>query len=134
MKKIIKIALPFIFLGIASCSDFLDVVPDDTPVLDHAFSNRSVMEKFLFSCYAYLPDITDPFYYPAHFGNRSELWAIDSRLENTPAPQIANGYQNTNNPLLNYWAGKMGGKPMFEAILSLIHIYRHLEGERRESV
>lgn len=116
MKKIITIALSFIFLGIASCSDFLDVIPDDTPVLDHAFSNRSVMEKFLFSCYAYLPDVTDPFYYPAHFGNRSELWAIDSRLENTPAPQIASGYQNTNNPLLNYWAGKMGGKPMFEAI------------------
>ena len=116
MKKTIKIILLVVFLGTISCSDYLDVIPDDTPTLDHAFSNRSAMEKFLFSCYAYLPDITDPFYYPAHFTNRSELWAVDSRLENTPAGQIANGYQNTNNPLLNYWAGKMGGKPMFEAI------------------
>ena len=62
-KTIISLFLVFLMAG---CSDFLDVVPDNTPSLDDAFSNRAVMEKFMHSCYSYLPDPTDPIYYPAY--------------------------------------------------------------------
>ncbi len=102
---------------VAGCSDYLDVVPDDTPSLDDAFSNRAVMEKFLFSCYNYLPDPTDPLYYPAYFTSRDEFdWAFESRVRNSAAGLISLGLQNTNNPAQDYWSGRYGGKSMFQAI------------------
>lgn len=49
----------FVWVGlcmtaVSSC-DFLDVVPDNVSILDHAFSNSTEAEKFLFTCYAQLP-------------------------------------------------------------------------------
>jgi len=116
MKNIIKIITVFLFLGIVSC-DYLDVVPNDTATLDHAFSNRTVTEKFLSTCYAGLPDPTDPFYYPAHFTSKDEFVCdMDPRSKRSVAGQIADGLQNTNNPFQNYWSGVNGGKHLYGAI------------------
>ncbi len=40
-------------LFVSSCSDYLDVVPDNVPTLDHAFANRHACEGYLFTCYSY---------------------------------------------------------------------------------
>lgn len=101
----------------SSCSDFLDIVPDNTPSLDDAFSNRAVMERFLFSCYNYLPDPTDPFYYPAYFTSTDEFNSpYEVRAQNSMAGRIARGLQNSNTPFLDYWSGRNGGKAMYAAI------------------
>lgn len=139
MKQYVKIILSILILiTLSSCSDFLEVVPDDTPSLEDAFSNRSVLEKFLFSCYNYLPDPTDPFYYPTIFSSRDEFdWGF-AAVYNGPGPLIALGYQNTNSPLQDYWSGKNnGGKSMFNAIrqcnifLENAHIPRDIDEEER---
>lgn len=105
-----------VLISLSGCADFLDVVPDNTPSLDDAFSNRTVLERFLFSCYRYLPDPTDPFNYPTIFSARDEFdWGF-SYVFQEPAPQIALGMQNTNSPLLDYWSGRNGGTSMFKAI------------------
>src|SRR5688572_27458160 len=110
MKNIMRIIVAFSLMGSMSCT-YLDVVPNNTATLDHAFSNRSVMDKFLRTCYSHLPDPTDPFYYPAYFTSRDEFdWRSDNRAGNTPAGQISRGLQNTNNPLQDYWTGGQGGK------------------------
>ena len=57
MKKIIlgaTIALTLTFTG-TSCGDYLNIVPEGTPSLDNAFSNRINSFKFLYTCYSYLP-------------------------------------------------------------------------------
>ncbi|MCD2422456.1 RagB/SusD family nutrient uptake outer membrane protein [Niabella pedocola] len=93
------------FLG-TGCGKFLDVVPNDTPTLEHAFSNRSVTEKFLRTCYSWLPDPTDPLYYPAYFTSRDEFdYKGESRAGNSLAGQISRGLQNTNTPYQDYWSG-----------------------------
>lgn len=116
MKNLIKIITAFLFLGIVSC-DYLDVVPNDTATLDHAFSNRTVTRKFLSTCYSGLPDPTDPFYYPAYFTSKDEfVCEIDDRAKRSVAGQIADGLQNTNNPFQNYWSGVNGGKHLYGAI------------------
>lgn len=116
MKNLMRIIVAFSLMGNMSCK-YLDVVPNNTATLDHAFSNRSVMDKFLRTCYSHLPDPTDPFYYPAYFTSRDEFdWRSDSRAGNTPAGQISRGLQNTNNPLQDYWTGGQGGKSMYRAI------------------
>lgn len=133
MRNLIKIISVFFLIGVVSC-DFLDVVPDDTATLDHAFSNRSVADKFLRTCYSHLPDPTDPFYYPAYFTSKDEfVLDRDSRAKRSMAGQIADGLQNANSPLQDYWSGTNGGKPMYNAIrdcnifLNNIHIPQDLE-------
>ena len=57
MKKIILSISLFIslLLGGTSCSDYLDIVPEGTPGIDNAFSNRINSFKYLHGCYSYLP-------------------------------------------------------------------------------
>jgi len=42
------------------CSDYLDVVPDNTPSLDDAFSNRAVTEAVFVLRFSYLPKYHHP--------------------------------------------------------------------------
>ncbi len=136
MKNIIRITAFLFLIGMVSC-DYLDVVPDDAPNLDHAFSNRSVAEKFLRTCYSHLPDITDPFYYPGWYTSFDELYCRDSRSLRSAAALIARGQQNTNSPYLDYWSGNQGGKNLYVAIrdcnifLNNIHIPKDMEEEER---
>ena len=117
MKSLMKIIAACSLIGIMSCSKFLDVVPNDTATLDNAFSNRSVMEKFMRTCYSGLPDPTDPFYYPAYYTSKDEFdWRVDGRAMRSNAGMIARGLQNPNTPYQDYWSGTNGGKAMYVAI------------------
>lgn len=116
MKKFSRTIAFLFFMTIVGC-DYLDVVPNDAATLDHAFSNRSVTEKFLRTCYSHLPDPTNPFYYPVYFTSRDEFdYGLESRAGNTVAGRIAQGLQNTNDPYQNYWSGRQGGSSMYIAI------------------
>lgn len=118
IKRIVGVLSAIILIVcISGCQKFLDVVPDDTPTLDHAFSNRSVTEKFLRTCYSHLPDPTDPAYYPAYFTSKDEFdWRTEIRFGNSPAGMISKGLQNTNTPYQDYWSGRNGGNSMYVAI------------------
>lgn len=39
-----------------ACGDYLDVVPDNVGTIEHSFSNRNEAEKYLFTCYSYIPE------------------------------------------------------------------------------
>lgn len=138
MKNFIKIVGVSMLMGMASCN-YLDVVPNDTATLDHTFSNRSVMDKFLRTVYSYLPDPTNPHYYPAYFTSRDEFdWRTDVRAGNRPAGQISQGNQNSNSPYLDYWSGRNGGTPMYEAIrtcnifLENAHLPQDIDEQERQ--
>lgn len=116
-KSIAALGIVFLLNIISGCNKFLDVVPADTPTLSHAFSNRSVTEKFLRTCYSHLPDPTDPVYYPAYYTSKDEFdWRTENRVGNSPAGMISKGFQNTNSPYQDYWSGRNGGKPLYVAI------------------
>lgn len=42
-KNVIIVLMAGLF--VSSCSDYLDVVPDNVPTLDHAFANRHACER-----------------------------------------------------------------------------------------
>ena len=52
MKKINYIILLLLFSG---CAKYLDVVPDNIATLENAFTMRSEAEKYLYTCYSYMP-------------------------------------------------------------------------------
>lgn len=136
MKKI-KIYIITLLLGVTSSCDYLDMIPDNIPTVDHAFALRNEAEKYLFTCYSYLPDLgvqeNNPallsgdeiwFFYPyatAFYGTPSDVW------------EVARGNQNMADPYLNYWDGAKGGKGLFRAIrdcnifLENIHLVPDME-------
>ena len=53
LKNIIVALL--IGASLHSC-DYLDIVPDDTPILADAFKNEQTAENFVFACYSFIPN------------------------------------------------------------------------------
>ncbi len=56
MKKMKKTYLIFFVAIFMQACDFLDIVPDDTPLLDDAFKNERTTEGFVYSCYNRIPN------------------------------------------------------------------------------
>lgn len=114
-----RLTIIFICAFFASCKNsYLDVVPDNVSTLDHAFSNELTAERFLFTCYSYLPDLGDPQGNIGFLGS-DEMWTIypgNTASNYFPALFIAMGAQNINDPYMNFWDGSNGGKPLFMAI------------------
>jgi hypothetical protein len=104
-------------IGMLSCKKYLDIVPDSVATIENAFSMRNTAERYLFTCYSWLPD-------EANIDNNPALTAGDEFWFFYPhtggiAPhgfQIARGNQNVVAPYANYWDGENGGKPLFRGI------------------
>lgn len=116
MKHIKFILLLGSLALIYSCQKYLDVVPDATGTIDNAFTQRSTAEKFLFTCFSYLPKHGDMDDNPGMNGG-DEIWYMDPIMDVDPDfYNIARGMQNTANPLGNFWSGKNQGVKMFTAL------------------
>lgn len=106
MKRGRIIALMMIFVGImSSCADYLDIIPEGVPSMDNAFSNRTNAEKFLYTCYSYLPSYDNPSAAPGFLaGDEFWLYSIEagSRVD-LSGWRISRGEQNTSSPYLDYW-------------------------------
>lgn len=121
--NISRIVVVFALVAIiASCDDYLNIIPDNTPTIDHAFKNRHEAEKYLYGCFSFLPNHADPTSNPALFGG-DEVWYIDPANIVSPLLwNIAKGNQGTNSPLADYWASiqddynLQGGKALFTAL------------------
>lgn len=88
-----------------SCNSFLDIVPDDVAVIDHAFSNAMEAEKYLFTCYSYLPGSGEP---SGNIGMTAgdEIWL--NIPNHVPAPAwdyIAKGVRSADRSQPDFWKG-----------------------------
>ena len=119
MKNTFKYLLLIIPLFCSSC-DYLDLVPDNVATIDYAFRDRVGAEKYLFTCYSYLPSIGNPASDPAIMAS-DEWWAHEDQYYysftgNFNAFNIKRNQQNPNDPLLNYWEGRLNGRGLFAAL------------------
>lgn len=113
----------------ASSCNYLDIVPDGIADIEqHAFAMRTQAEKFLFTCYIYIPVTgsvsSNPAFLAGHeIAITSQLRALTSNY----AYYIQQGQQRSFNPYLCYWNGSHGGKNLWRAIsdcnIFLEHIY-----------
>lgn len=139
MKSIYNFIICVSLLFLTACS--LDVIPDNLPTIDHAFSNRTSAETYLFTCYSYLP--VDQI---ARGKNVSLMSGESWMALNTDnywfggdhmAYDIARGLQNSNNPFINYWDGGEGGHNLFIAIrdcnIFLENVHKVIDLEEYES-
>jgi len=119
MKNRIIICFFIGWIGLFSACDYLDVVPDNIATIDNAFTSRAMAEKFLFTCYSYMPDHGNPNAQSFLLGD--EIWLQYPIIgwdtyRNFLFENIARGNQGIVNPYMNYWDGLNGAKNMFIAL------------------
>ena len=97
----------------------MNVIPDDIPTIDHAFSNQFEAEKYLHTCYSYpfTRGSGDPVVANIMLLGGDELWTYNGDNYRLESPwKIALGEQSKVNPLVNAWDGANHAPPMFRAI------------------
>ena len=114
MKKILYLIGLLTVLTIYSCSKFLDVVPDNVATLDNAFADRYTAERFLVTCYSYLPNFASTDGNPG-LNSGDEIWYAEWHKWKSGV-KIAKGQQNITSPLYDFWRGSNGGKPLYTGI------------------
>ena len=115
MKKYITIVFVIIM---SSCSDYLDIVPDNLASIDIVFNNRATAEQFLSTCYSYVPEHAQIEQNFAMLAG-DEVWYYtenDFYVNNVTSFRLAKGLQNATDPYMNYWEGGRGAFNMFVAI------------------
>ena len=85
--------------GLNSCKKYLDVVPQGVATLDNAFTLRAQAEKFLFTCYSFMPKDASVENNPALLGG-DEMWRW---AQNQGLFNIAKGLQNKVSPYGGQW-------------------------------
>lgn len=113
MKKIKIASFILVLLTLGSCKKYLDIVPDNVATLEYAFRMRSVAEKYLFTCYSFMPNLGGMQENPALF-SADELWMAPHY--NWEVRRIGLGEQNVNSPLFNYWDGSANAEGLWVAI------------------
>ena len=108
MKKNILIGVfaLIIFTVVSSCGKFLDVVPDNVATIKNAFTMRNQAEKYLFTCYSYMPKDGNIGIDPAMLGG-DEIWM----LQNYGGTffNMAKGLQNVVSPYGDNWTALYEG-------------------------
>jgi hypothetical protein len=121
-KRVYSLLIFCLIFSVSSCS-YLDIVPDNIPTIDDAFETRAAAERYLFTCFHYLPNMTYGNSNPAIFGSDEVWWNIDKTISTlniyqnyTNAVYLARGQQSSTSPLMNYWDGGNGGTNLWQAI------------------
>jgi hypothetical protein len=104
-------------LTVGSCSKYLDFVPDNVATIDNAFAMRSSAEKYLFTCYSFLPLHGNIDANPAFTAGDEIMIPVEMLgVDNLPNDIIGRGLQNIVDPVVNYWNGTLNGKALYRGI------------------
>lgn len=103
--------------SLTSCKKYLDIVPDNVSTMEHAFKLRNEAEKYLFTCYSFLPKNGDG-WYNAGLLSGDEIWMPQNdQAQWHAAFRIAQGQQNKDLPYFDEWGRtRIGGGKMDNAL------------------
>ena len=108
-RKLYWLQILFISVLAFSCNKYLNVVPDNIPTLDNAFTSRSEAEKYLATCYSFLDNEGDPGVNVAYLAG-DEFWLKYPQPTGSSTNwNIARGGQSVVNPIAGIWGDKYKG-------------------------
>ena len=124
MKILVHLSLSVLLLSVFSCKKYLNVTPDDVATLSSSFANANETEAYLVgNCYSTLQYLGGVVRNPGFTASGEIIIPTDlpSNASLVGAGQDAGfnlmrGFQNAQNPLLNYWDGYNQGLNMWQAI------------------
>ena len=100
-----SIATILVLMGVSSCGNYLDIVPDDgIATVDMSFNMRSTAIKWLYSCYSFMPADGNLDGDPSLLGG-DELWSSmwEGVVWHPEMQRIAFGQQSANAPIYDLW-------------------------------
>ena len=104
MKSIInKIVIGIICCYTAASCNYLNIIPDDLPTLQHAFADKYAAEQYLATCYFMIPKKSEWNPNPAMMGALEMIFNKEYLHQN--ALLFGLGYDSPASPLINYWGG-----------------------------
>jgi len=128
-SKIITIFLLGLSLLLTRC-DYLEIVPDNTVEVGSLFENRDKALNALSTCYRYMPN-----YEKIHtsmslagdewVGRLDASYAEDRGINR--GSKIMRGWNNSNDPIMNYWAGGGGANSLYEGIRVCNIFFQNIE-------
>lgn len=133
MKNIPQIFILFLLAFFVSCEDYLDVVPDNIATIDNAFTDKTQAEKYLFTCYSYMPNLDHPEGNPGFYSGDEFwiFWPIPYGYYSTLDPyRIGRGLQNSSSPLMNFWDGSPLVPSLWQGIRSCNIFLENIEKVR----
>lgn len=110
IRSITKVTSLFLLISVSfSCNKFIDIVPDNVASLDAVFRLRSQAEKYLFTCYSYLPYVRAGSTYnivadPGFVGG-NDWWLPQLTLGVIENGELLRGNQGVVSPIGNFWDG-----------------------------
>ena len=99
MKKIYILLVIISTLGLSSCSDYLDIVPDKAQEIELMFERKEAAYRALATCYHYLPQ--DDGVYSTYAFASDELTTPIAK--ETPGVELMRGKQSVDNPIMGLW-------------------------------
>lgn len=105
MKKIVRYTLfgVLAFLG-SGCSDYLDVVPDNTQDIRALFNRKETAFNALATCYHYIPEYDNTY---SFLGMSDEMIMGVERV--THGKEAVLGKVSADRPVMSFWYGDMEG-------------------------
>ncbi|MBL1410834.1 RagB/SusD family nutrient uptake outer membrane protein [Sphingobacterium faecale] len=111
MNRLLKNTILTIFMAgsLSSCNKFIDVIPDNVADVEMAFNLRATAERYLFTCYSFLPKHGDVWFNPQFLAGNEVAYSyswLDMDDPRTPF-SIALGLQNPSTPLADTWNDRL---------------------------
>lgn len=114
MRTILFIA----FISVIGCSDYLNIVPDNTITIEKMFQNKSRTLQALATCYSFLPnDFRDHYHTQLTLGNEMAVpikW--NQRTDVFISNRVMMGDQNQESPYFSFWDGGGYATNLYEGI------------------
>jgi hypothetical protein len=129
-SKFILLTTTFILV---SCSDYLEVVPDNTMKLENVFATKDDCYNALAKIYSYMP-LDHMTHYTTWALGDELIGRIDPAVQDASGDlvgeRIMRGLQSVGSPLLGSWSGTGGSRPLYEAIRSTNVFLSYIDGVR----
>ncbi|HHU27283.1 MAG TPA: RagB/SusD family nutrient uptake outer membrane protein [Bacteroidales bacterium] len=122
-------------LTLFSCSEFLDVVPDNTVTFEDIFSSKQQAWNALAKIYYTLPYVNNHLYSEYGLGDEYRVYLTNQIDSRSIADVINRGDQSANYPLLGLWSGTGGAWNLYQALYNtnLFMEYIELVGDMSET-
>ena len=105
MKKYINgFFVGLLTLAASGCSDYLDVVPDNTQEISALFNRKETAYRALASCYHYIPEYDNTY---SFLGMSDEMIMSINRV--TDGKNAVLGKISADQPIMSFWYGDWGG-------------------------